>query len=63
MNQANNKLGCLDKLDDRDHLDDLLMNIQDEYSRWKFKMNIQCSSKNVHILDEHLRWTFLDEHS
>ena len=42
------KLHELDKLDDWDQLDDLLINIQDEHSRWTFKMN---------ILDEHSRWT------
>ena len=44
-----NWLDQLDELEDGNQLADLLIYIQDEYSRWTFKMSIQ---------DEHSRWTF-----
>ena len=59
MNQ--DKLDELNKFDDKDQLDDLLMNIQDVHSIWTFKISIQDDlsrwTVQRNIRDEHSRWT------
>ena len=52
----------LGELGDQDQLNDLLMNIQYELSKWAFKMNIQDEQSRwtvkMNSQDEQSRWTF-----